>query len=63
MSNGIVSFILNLFSSDPLFHIEQDGDAVIITVDVSEYLNADNVVASSTIEDGELTVRVSPDDE
>jgi len=63
MSNAIISFILNFFSSDPPFHIEQDGDAVIITVDVSEYLNADNVVASSTIEDGALTVRVSPDGE
>lgn len=61
MSLGLISKILELFQSSGV-DIEQDGDSLLLTFDISEYVDTGNVSASATVSDDTLVVKVDPDE-
>ena len=60
--SDIISQVVELVTGTSGFDIEPTNGGVVISVDVSSYLDADQVYANASIDDGTLEVTVEPDE-
>jgi hypothetical protein len=60
--SDIISQVVELVTGTSGFDIEPTDNGIVVSIDVSSYLDADQVYANASIDDGTRGVTVEPDE-